>query len=256
MTTTTPFNAWVTCRRQNPQARLRLFCFPYAGGGASIFRTWADQLPAELEVCTIQLPGRENRLMEPPFTRVAPLVTVLAEILRPYFDKPYAFFGHSMGALLSFELTRLLDDQKAPLPQCLFVSAHRAPHLPDHRAPIYNLPEPEFLQALLRLKGTSEELLQHTELIELMLPLLRADFAVAETYVYVPRRPLPCSISAFGGLADTEISEDEITAWREHTSSSFTARMLPGDHFFLVSAQSALLHAIGDDVQCMLYSGG
>ncbi|SRR5260221_7736607 len=252
MTTTTPFNAWVTCRRPNPQAGVRLFCFPYAGGGASIFHAWPDELPEEVEVCAIQLPGRENRLMQPAYSSVAPLVAALVEALRPYLGKPYAFFGHSMGAVISFELVRALREQQEPLPGHLFVSAHRAPHLPDRDAPIYDLLEPEFLQALRQLKGTPEAILRHAELLELMLPLLRADFSVAETYHYMPGHPLSCPISAFGGLADEEISQEELAAWREHTRSIFTLRMLPGNHFFLIAARTALLRAIAEDLQRMM----
>jgi medium-chain acyl-[acyl-carrier-protein] hydrolase len=184
--------------------------------------------------------------MEPALTRVPPLVAALAEGLRQYLGKPFAFFGHSMGAVLGFELARLLRDQGLPQPVRLFVSAHRAPQLPDARPPLHDLPEPELVQALRRLKGTPEEILRHAELLELMLPLLRADFAVAETYTYVAAAPLRCPISAFGGDADAEVGCDQLAAWSAQTQDGFRLRMLPGDHFFLVSARPALLQAIGE----------
>ncbi len=108
MKTSRLHNNWVACAKPNPQAKLRLFCFHYAGGGASVFRGWRDSLPQSVEVCAIELPGRGMRLRESPFTQLEPLVQHLASTLLPYLDKPFAFFGHSMGGLVSFELTRLL----------------------------------------------------------------------------------------------------------------------------------------------------
>ncbi len=255
MTTTRPFDAWVTCPKPNPQARLRLFCFPYAGGGASLFRTWSDDLPPEVEVCPVKLPGRENRFREARHTRLMPLVHALGEVIQPHLTLPFAFFGHSMGALISFELTRYLRKLHAPLPAHLFVSAHRAPHLPDRKSPIYDLPDPQFLEELRLLNGMPGEVLDNAELMELMLPLLRADFAIAETYAYTDDTPLSCPISAFGGLADEEVNQEEATAWREQTLGAFTLRMLPGDHFFLFKERPALLQAISADVALLLASG-
>ena len=127
MTTATAFDSWIACRTPNPQARLRLFCFPYAGAGASIFRTWSDGLPADVEVCPVQIPGRGTRLMETPFTQLAPMVEALAQTIGPLLDKPFAFFGHSLGALVGFELARQLRRQSGVQPVRLFVSADRAP---------------------------------------------------------------------------------------------------------------------------------
>ncbi len=248
MATTRAFDAWVTCPKPNPQARLRLFCFPYAGGGASLFRTWADELPVEVEVCPVQLPGRESRFREARYTRLMPLVHALGEVVQPYLTLPFAFWGHSMGALLSFELARYLRRQRAPLPVYLFASAHRAPHLPDRKAPIYDLPDPQFVAELRQLNGVPAEVLENAELMELMLPLLRADFAIAETYAYSEDAPLSCPISAFGGMTDEEVNEEEVAAWREQTLGAFRMRMLPGDHFFLFTQRAALLQAVSEDV--------
>ncbi len=252
MATSRAFDAWVTCPSPNPKARLRLFCFPYAGGSASLYRTWAEDLPPDVEVCPVQLPGRESRFREPCYTRLMPLVHTLGEVLWPYLTLPYAFLGHSMGALISFELTRTLRRRGGPLPLHLFLSAHRAPQLPDRQPPIHHLPTPLFLEELRQLNGIPSEVLENAELMELMLPLLRADFAVAETYEYREDSPLPCPITAFGGLEDDEVNEEEVAGWREQTTSTFTMHMLPGDHFFLFKHRPALMPLIAQDLTQIL----
>ena len=249
MTTATALDSWITCRKPIPQARLRVFCFPYAGSGVSIFRAWSDSLPAEVEVCPVQLPGRGTRLMEPPFTRLSPLIQALAQALFPLMDKPFAFFGHSLGALVSFELARQLRRQYAVQPVRLFISADRAPQIPNRDPPIHNLPEGEFLVELRRLNGTPREVLEDEELRQIMLPLLRADFAVYETYGYSTEPPLNCPISAFGGLQDHRVSRGDLEAWREQTSVSFSLRMFPGDHFFLNTTQPPLLGALSQELR-------
>jgi medium-chain acyl-[acyl-carrier-protein] hydrolase len=231
--------SWII--RTKSQLRLRLFCFPYAGGGASIFRRWSEKLPAEIEVCPIYLPGRENRLKEPLFTRLPPLVHTLAHALHPFMDIPFAFFGHSMGALIGFELARHLRRIHYPGPTHLFISAHRAPHLPDSSSPLHALPDPALIDVLTRLGGTPQAILQHTELMNVVLPILRADLTLCETYIYTPEPPLDCPIAVFGGEQDSMVSKQELQEWRKQTRSAFTLYMLPGDHFFLQSQQNLLL---------------
>jgi medium-chain acyl-[acyl-carrier-protein] hydrolase len=243
MTTATAFDSWIAFRKPNPQARLRLFCFPYAGTGASIFRTWSDGLPADVEVCPVQFPGRGTRLMESPFTQLSPLVQALAEALVPLLDKPFAFFGHSLGALVGFELARQLRRHSGVQPVGLFVSADRAPQIPPRDRPLHALPEGEFLNELRRLNGIPGKVLEDIELMQIMLPVLRADFAVYETYVYTTEPPLDCPISTFGGLQDHRVSRGDLEAWRDQTNASFSLQMLPGDHFFLNKAQP-LLHQV------------
>jgi medium-chain acyl-[acyl-carrier-protein] hydrolase len=249
MTTATALDSWIAYRMPSPQARLRLFCFPYAGGGASIFRAWPEGLPADVEVCPVQLPGRGTRLMEPPFTRLPPLIQALAQALLPLLDKPFAFFGHSLGALVSFELARQLRRQHAVQPVCLFISADRAPQIPNRDPPIHSLPEGEFLVELRRLNGTPREVFEDEELMQIMLPLLRADFAVYETYGYSTEPPLNCPISAFGGLQDLRVSRGDLEAWRDQTSVAFSLRMFPGDHFFLNTTQPSLLAALSEELR-------
>lgn len=241
-------DSWIQHGQPKLRSRLRLFCFPYAGGGASIFRTWSENLPPDIEVCPVQLPGRESRLLETPFTHIPSLIEPLAQALLPYMDKPYAFFGHSMGALVSFELARSLRRQHSIGPVRLFVSGRRAPQLPDPDSPIHHLPESAFLDELRRLQGTAEEVLRDTELLQLLLPLLRADFAMCETYLYTSGEPLACPISAFGGLQDDEVPRYELAAWREQTWGTFKLRFFVGNHFFLHTARTSLLQALSQDL--------
>lgn len=212
------------------------------------FRSWSNSLPPTVEVCPVELPGRGARLKVPPFTRLSPLVQAIAHAILPHLDKPFAFFGHSMGALISFELTRLLRRDYSRSPVHLFVSASRAPQVPDPDPPIHALPEPEFLEELRHLNGTPKEVLENTELMQLLLPVLRADFAVIETYVYDPEPAQDFPITAFGGLQDNEVSCDALKAWREQTSASFSLQMLPGNHFFIQSAQPLLLRLLSREL--------
>lgn len=235
---------WITRPRPNPQAQLRLFCFPYAGGGASVFYQWLSELPWYIETCPVQLPGRENRLREPPIAQLELIVQALAQAIPPYLDMPFAFFGHSLGALTSFELARRLD----PGPLHVFISAHRAPHMPNSSLPIRHLPDAEFIQQLACLKGIPQEVAQNSELLEICLPVLRADLTAYETYKYTARAPLNCPISAFGGVEDREVSREQLEAWREQTHAAFALRMFPGDHFFINSHQTLVLKAISQSL--------
>ncbi|MEP0869971.1 thioesterase II family protein [Trichocoleus desertorum AS-A10] len=237
----------VTYPKRNPQARLRLFCFPYAGGNSFIFRPWLNHLPSDVELGAIELPGHGTRMAEPLLTRMPELVEAIASSLLPHLDKPFAFFGHSMGAWVSFEVARWLQAHHV-YPVHLFVSGARAPQLPSLRSPLHQLPEVEFVAALRRLQGTPEEVLEHTELMELMLPILRADFTVLETYIHSSQAPLPCPITAFGGLQDVDVSPEMLQAWQTRTSAGFSHRMLPGNHFFIHSDQTLLLQLLTQEL--------
>ncbi|WP_424663845.1 thioesterase II family protein [Candidatus Binatus sp.] len=228
---------------------MRLFCFPYAGGAASVFRNWSEGLPADVEVCPIQFPGRGTRLMEPPFRKLSLLVEALAEALRPLLDKPFAFFGHSLGSLVSFELARQLRVKHQASPIRLFVSAGPAPQIPHRGPPINSLPKEEFAAELRRLNGTPAELLNDKELMDIVLPSLRADFALYESYRYLSGLPLNCPISTFGGLNDQRVNHDDLEAWRDQTTASFSIRMFPGDHFFLKTTQPLLLRALSQELR-------
>ncbi len=234
---------WVLRYRPNDQARLRLFCFPYAGGRASIFRPWLDNLPEEVELCSIQLPGREERLGDPPYKRLVPLVRDLSEALAPYLDRPFAFYGHSMGALVSFEVARLLRRSYNRHPIAMHLAAFRAPQLPNPNIRIYHLPT-EVFKVVLRADGISETILQSEELMQLMLPTLRADYEVCDTYEYHEEPPLACPFYLYGGLEDVRVREADLAGWPMHTSGPWHLSLLPGSHLFLHGAQDQLLAEI------------
>jgi surfactin synthase thioesterase subunit len=202
--------------------------------------------PAGIDVCPVQLPGRENRMGEPYLTSVQDVAERAAEALAPYFDVPFAFFGHSLGALTAYELAQTLRRTRGIGPRHLMVAAHRAPQHPFPLAPTWDLPDEDLKKRLETLNGTPKEVLQHGELLELMLPMIRADFRLDETYEHpTGYEPLDCPVTVFGGRQDTETSESSLLAWQEVTRGKLELRMLAGDHFFIHSQAAALIDAIG-----------
>lgn len=240
--------SWITYPKRNPQARVRLFCFPYAGGATLPYRGWADKLPTDVEICPVMIPGRGSRLTEPAFTRLLPLVRAIAEAMLSHLNRPFALFGHSMGATIAFELARYLRRSFGCVPSHLFVSGCRAPQLPRKNPPIHNLPESEFIAELRRLNGTTDEVLENSELIRLVIPTLRADFEVCSTYEYRAEAPLDCPISAYGGMQDPDVGRADLEAWSEQTTESVSVRMLPGDHFFINAPNSRLLQILPSEL--------
>ena len=249
MPTNVESNSWFICFKPNPMARLRLFCFPYAGGGASSFYTWANELPPDVEITAIQMPGLESRLMEPPFTSVSLAVEMLEAVISPKLGNPFAFFGHSLGAFISFELARKLSKQYGLEPVHLFVSGIRAPQIPNSNLPIHHLPERAFLGELRRrYSGIQEEALQDPHIMKEVLPGLRASCEMYESYKYVNGEPLHCSITAFGGLQDDTASQEDMKAWRHQTKAGFTLHMIPGNHFFLHFERGHFLRALSNEI--------
>ncbi len=186
--------------------------------------------------------------MEAPFTRLQPIVEALYENLLPHFDKPFVLFGHSMGALIAFELVRLLSRERQRKPERLFVSGRRAPQIPDPEYHIDELSDAEFIAKLRRLNGTPAAVLDHPEIMQALLPVIRADFAICQTYVYTSGPLLDCPITAYGGLEDQEVTRESLEAWRDQTRGGFTLRMFPGDHFFINAARPALLGALSREL--------
>lgn len=244
---------WAKLLQPRPGARLRLFCFPYAGGGASIYRSWPPELPAAVEVVAVQPPGRESRFREEPFRRIEPMADAATGALAPLLDRPFAFFGHSMGAILAFEVARRLRRRGLPRPRHLFVSGRSAPRVEVTDPPIHDLPREEFLGAVRRFSGTPEEVLQNRELVELIEPLLRADFSVSETYRYRPdAEPLDLPLSALGGAEDPEVPPEHLAPWREETTGPFREHLLPGGHFFLGERRAELLAIVARELGAYL----
>jgi medium-chain acyl-[acyl-carrier-protein] hydrolase len=241
-----PSTSWIAHRYPQAKAYLRLFCFPFAGGNAQSFQAWHSDLPPSIEVCPIELPGHGTRLREPLYRELDVLVNSMVTALIPYLDLPFAFFGHSMGALLAFELTRLLRRQYGLVPTHLFVSGRHAPQiLPNpNTTPTYALPHEQFIEKLEILSGTPKTILQNPEIMGVLLPVLRADLTMAETYNYQHEAPLECPIIALGGLQDPVSSQAELEAWQVQTNLQFRHYMLPGNHFFIQSEKSAVLRII------------
>jgi medium-chain acyl-[acyl-carrier-protein] hydrolase len=212
-----------------------------------VFARWMKAVPTEIEVCPVQLPGRENRIFEPCLTRVSDIAEQAAEALHPYFDMRFALFGYSLGALIAYELAQTLRRTRGLQPQHLIVAAHRAPHADFPLPPTWNLPDEDLKKRLETLNGTPKEVLEHEELLEMMLPLIRADFRLDETYTRPgDYEPLDCPITALGGRQDMETSVSNLQGWSEVTRSSFELKMLDGDHFFIHSQAAVLMQVIED----------
>lgn len=243
-------NPWLLMRAVNPQAQLNLICFPYAGGGAQLFNSWhaAFNAPGGIQVCAVQYPGRGSRVREPAFTNCAALVDALVPYLLPVLNKPFAMFGHSMGAIIAFEVARRLQEKHGLRPERLFVSGRRAPQIPPQEPPTYNLPDDEFTEELRRLNGTPVQVLEHPELMQLMIGIIRADFTLTQTYMYLPGPLLKCPLSVFGGLRDADVTREYLEAWCELTIGGCSLQMFDGDHFFMQTDEAAVLRAIREQL--------
>ncbi len=240
---------WFPTRKALPSPRMRLFCLPFAGGSASIYNAWGAGMPAGVELCAVQLPGRERRLMDTPIDTLAGLMDALLPVLAPLLDVPFAFFGYSMGARISLELTRRLQERNGPLPRGLMVAASGPPR-ENHRESITGMSDAEFIANLRKYGGTPEEIFQHRELLELLLPTLRADFSIAfwENGGHAVKLDVP--ISAMGAVGDEHVPVSTLESWREETRNpDFRVRHFSGGHFFIREQQEALVAAVREDLQ-------
>lgn len=234
---------WIAYAKPNDLAALRLFCFPHAGGGAGAFRSWVTGLAPEIEVLPVQLPGRETRFLERPYDTLETLLDDLVVGIRPLLNKPFAFFGHSLGALVGFELARRLR-QEGYSPTHLFVSGYGAPHLPVKLPPMHHLDDAQFAAALQELDTVPTAVLENDELLALLLPMLRSDFAVYERYTFQNAEPLNCPITMLGGEDDPLVSSEMLAGWSAHTTQPGQMHLFAGDHFYLQGQETAVLRVI------------
>lgn len=250
MDTSSPW--FVFCSEQRRQsAQFRLFCFHYAGGGGSIFRSWVKYLPEEIDVVAVQLPGRENRMDEPLVHSMDLVTTPLADALPPLLDKPYAFFGHSTGALIGFELARVLRRRGLPQPLLLIASGQDAPQV----KPVvvrHVLSDPEFIEVIRSCNGTPEDVLKNPALLEVLLPRIRADGAVYENYDYEQQELLDFRIVVFHGLEDHMAKPAAVAGWQGETRGSFQRYTFPGGHFFVHEEEASVLEHINRELEPFL----
>lgn len=238
-------DAWLARPHTARRGGVPLLCLPNAGGSASLYFAWARLVPPKIELCPIQLPGRENRLREAPLDQMDAVVEPLAEALAGYLKGPFAIFGHSLGGLIGFELARTLRRRHGMQPAHLFISARRAPHLPRQFASIHALPDDLFLDELTRrYNGIPDLIRQDPEMLSLYLPILRADVKVFETHSWVEEEPLDCPISVFGGREDTSVPAKDLAAWAMHSTKPIEMKLFPGGHFYLQTARQELLAEI------------
>jgi surfactin synthase thioesterase subunit len=243
-------SSWLICPQPRPEAGMRLLGFPYAGGGAPVFRFWGKDLPQEIEFYAVQLPGRGSRIREPCFSQMQPLVQALGEVLQLLLDKPLIFFGYSLGALIMFEVSRWLRRFGLSLPGRLFAVACQAPQLftmkgPDPKIPVYSLPEPDLLNFLEGFQFTpAKALLENKSLRELFLPTIRADLEIGATYHYLSESPLDIPITTIGGDHDPLVSLNQLRAWKQQTSKEFHCHEISAGHDFLEAERDLLLELI------------
>lgn len=241
---------WFSRPRPSPDARLRLWCLPFAGGGAAAWHPWAPALGPDIEVVAVRLPGRESRLAEPPGADPAELVASLVHELSPYLDAPYALCGHSLGALLAYAVARELAAAGRPPARALIVSGVRAPHLPRTEPDLHALPDSVLIAELDgRYGGIPPELRNQPDVLALFLPALRADLKVYETFPLAAVQPLPTPLLALGGDADPVVPRAQILAWRAHTAAEFAAAFYPGGHFFIQTHLPAVTARVRDFLQ-------
>jgi medium-chain acyl-[acyl-carrier-protein] hydrolase len=243
-----PTTRWLN-RKRAPNPHHRLFCFPYAGGGIASFQPWQSELGEHTEVCAVQLPGRGPRLLEPSVRSFEQLVEQLVGVVKANADLPFWLFGHSLGALLAFEVARRLQDQAQHNFCGLMISGCEAPHQRSQRPRLHELDDDALIERLHELNGTPRELLENRELMQLLLPSLRADFELFSNYRYQPAQTLDVPVTVFAGLHDDHVEHANIPHWRDQVNADFSIHWIPGDHFFIDSQRSTMLAHIRKALQ-------
>ncbi|MGA8496108.1 MAG: alpha/beta fold hydrolase [Xanthobacteraceae bacterium] len=241
---------WFEKHPARGSSSVRLFCVPHAGGSGYPYRAWMSHLPDTVELFGVRLPGRGPRIAETAFRRMEALVTALSGAVVEHLDKPFAVLGHSMGALIAFELCARLE-QRGFKASHLFVSATRAPHISRTGKPLHLLPRDAFVEELRKFNGTAPELLEDESMISTFLPLLRADFELMETYPVRASAPIPCPITSLGGHGDETVTKQELEEWSRYTTRSFRCFMFPGDHFFITTHAPAVLRTLGETISAI-----
>lgn len=231
-------------RRRITAPQSRLFCFSYAGGSAANYMPWHAQLAPDIEVCAVQLPGRGTRLAEPPMTSMAQVVEAIAQAVVTLSDLPFAFFGHSLGALLAFEVARYCQQRALPTPAHLFASACDAPQYRRTDRELHLLDDEALIDTLRRFNGTPSELLDDSELMGMVLPMLRADFYLAGNYTYRSGPRLAVPMTVLSGTDDEHVRLDRLEAWARETSARCSFHRFEGDHFFINDQTSAVLACV------------
>lgn len=240
---------WLSFPSSPADPNMRIFCLPYAGGNASVYHAWAKAISPLIQVCPVELPGHGTRLREPLRTSLNELVRDLVEVIAPLLDRPYAVLGHSMGAAIAMQLAAQLEHIGSLQPTRVFVMAFPPLHLPRRHAPLHQLDDEDLIEAIRSFGGTPEVVIQHPEMMEMMLPILRADFQLIETGSADFDRRLRSCLTACSGLQDSEASLSEMGQWRSYTEGSFTLRSYPGNHFFPWGCLDDVIRDIETDLQ-------
>jgi len=225
-------NDWFISTKTDDDIKLRLFCFPYAGGNSSTYATWLNALPKYVEIIMIQPPGRTTRMFEAPFDNMEALVADLLNSIVDLLDKPYAFFGHSLGSRVAYELVCQLQAKHFALPECLIASASSAPHLPREAEMAWDKSDEVFIESLKTLGGTPSEFFEYEELVKMSLPMLRADFKISELHRALAIT-LPCQVHVLSGTEDDNISHENVVAWQAISDKKITVNYINGGHFYI-----------------------
>lgn len=236
-------NPWFRLEGKRERPALRLFCFPYAGGGPSVFAGWADRLPASVEVVGVRLPGRENRFRERPYRAWAPLLEDLEALMRGVADLPFAFFGHSLGGRIAYELAKRLGEAGCRVPDQVIVSGCRAPGVAQRGPLMHAMTTPDLRRRLEEMQGVPQEILGDDRIMNLLEPMLRADLELAEIWA-PPPVPIPSPIAALCGARDRIDPPEVMRPWSGATSGGFDYLEFEGGHFFIHDNATAVLAAI------------
>lgn len=235
---------WLPRWGSRPEAKIRIYCLSYAGGGASIYYTWNNFFSTNVEICPVQLPGREERLNESPIKDFETLIAVLLPMVAKTIDRPYAIYGHSLGACLGYELARRLLVQYHLPPVCYFGGAHRSPCVPYYYSSVKFMSDEEMLKMVSRFNGLPPAFFESQEIIDLMVPLLRSDLLLCESYQHQPGSSLDSDMVIFWGKFDSNISHEKLSAWPKHSNRNVQMIALDGDHFFIKTHKLDVLEKI------------